>query len=70
MEAIRSATQTAALSISNPTDRGTLEPGRRADLLVLDADPLRDVVNVRRIDSVWKAGERVGPSASSERRGP
>jgi len=70
IEAIRSATQTAALSISNPTDRGTLEPGRRADLLVLDADPLRDVVNVRRIDSVWKAGERVGPSASSERRGP
>jgi len=68
MEAIRSATQTAAHSISDPSDRGTLEPGRRADLLVLDADPLRDVGNVRLISDIWKAGERVGPA--SERRGP
>ncbi len=67
MEAIRSATQTAASSL-DAGDRGTLRAGRRADLLVLSADPLRDVGNVRAIESVWKAGERVSPMP--ERRGP
>ena len=67
MEAIRSATEIAARSIE-ASDRGTLERGRRADLLVLDADPLRDVRNVRRIAEIWKGGSRVGPTG--ERRGP
>jgi imidazolonepropionase-like amidohydrolase len=69
IDAIRAATQGAARSLAL-TDRGTLEPGKRADLLVLDADPLRDVRNVRRISEIWKGGERVGPASPSERRGP
>jgi imidazolonepropionase-like amidohydrolase len=63
LEAIRAGTLTAARSLSAEHDRGTLEAGKRADFLVLEADPVRDVKNVRRIRDVYKRGERVGPSA-------
>jgi imidazolonepropionase-like amidohydrolase len=38
---------------------GTLEPGRWADFVVLDEDPLADIEKMRTIDSVWIAGNRV-----------
>jgi imidazolonepropionase-like amidohydrolase len=38
---------------------GTIAPGKAADLLVLDADPLADIRNMRQIDSVWIAGRRL-----------
>jgi imidazolonepropionase-like amidohydrolase len=41
------------------TDVGTLEPGRRADFIVLEADPLADIRNTRRIESVWMSGRRI-----------
>jgi imidazolonepropionase-like amidohydrolase len=40
-------------------DLGTLEPSRWADFLVLDADPLADIRNTRRIRSVYIAGQSV-----------
>jgi imidazolonepropionase-like amidohydrolase len=60
LEAIRCATETSARSLGVEKDRGTLEPGKRADFLVLEDDPLHDVKNVRRIRDIYKAGERVG----------
>jgi len=38
---------------------GTLEPNKWADLVVLDADPLADISNVRKISSVYVAGNAV-----------
>jgi imidazolonepropionase-like amidohydrolase len=35
---------------------GTVEPGRNADLVVLDANPLDDVQNLHRINAVIRAG--------------
>lgn len=35
---------------------GTVTPGRRADLVLLDANPLTDIGNVRRIHAVVAAG--------------
>jgi len=64
LEAIRSATQTAARSLDADADRGTLAPGKRADLLILNLDPLSDIRNVRAIRAVYKAGVRVSSSAS------
>lgn len=61
LEAIRAATQTAARSLGAEGDRGTLAPGKRADLLILNLDPLTDIHNVRAIRSVYKAGVRVFP---------
>ncbi|MGH8646748.1 MAG: amidohydrolase family protein, partial [Gammaproteobacteria bacterium] len=42
---------------------GTLEPGKLADLLVLEADPLADIRNLRRIHSVVKGGRVFDPDA-------
>ena len=58
---LRSATGVAAACLGRD-DIGTLEPGRRADFIVLRADPLRDVSNMRAIEGVWVAGERIDGS--------
>jgi imidazolonepropionase-like amidohydrolase len=68
LEAIRAATQTAARSLEVDRDRGTLEPGKRADFLVLTSDPIGSAGSLRQLDGVWKGGARVGPSTA--RRGP
>jgi imidazolonepropionase-like amidohydrolase len=64
LEAIRAGTQTAARSLAIDGDRGTLESGKRADFLLLSADPTRDVKNVRAIREIYKAGRLVGGSAA------
>ncbi|MFE3192590.1 amidohydrolase family protein [Nocardia sp. NPDC059240] len=38
------------------TDRGAITPGLRADLLLLDADPLADITATKSIRRVWSAG--------------
>jgi imidazolonepropionase-like amidohydrolase len=45
------------------TDRGLLAPGRRADLLVLDGNPLEDIRNTRRIAKLYLAGAEVDRAA-------
>lgn len=58
-QVLESATREAARCLKLDAQLGTLEPGKWADFVVLDADPLADIRNVRRIDSVWIAGTRV-----------
>ncbi|KAI1610031.1 amidohydrolase [Exophiala viscosa] len=41
------------------TDRGTIEIGKRADLVLLDADPIEDIRHTRSIKKVWCAGVEV-----------
>ncbi len=41
------------------TDRGRIAPGLRADLLLVDGDPTKDVHATRRIAAIWKRGVRV-----------
>ena len=60
--AIVAATSRAAEFIGL-TDRGTLAPGKRADLLVLDANPLDDIRNTRRIAKFYLAGVEVDRAA-------
>jgi imidazolonepropionase-like amidohydrolase len=38
---------------------GTLEPGKFADIVVVEADPLADIQNARRVRSVVKGGQVV-----------
>jgi imidazolonepropionase-like amidohydrolase len=38
---------------------GAIQPGKQADLLVLNADPLTDIRNTRQIHSVWVGGRRL-----------
>jgi imidazolonepropionase-like amidohydrolase len=56
IDALRAATAVSARAMHLEGEVGTLEPGRRADLLVLDRDPLEDVGNVRALRMVMKAG--------------
>ncbi len=45
------------------TDVGTLAAGKRADFLVLDANPLDDIRNLRRIAAVYLGGAKVDREA-------
>jgi imidazolonepropionase-like amidohydrolase len=42
---------------------GTLEPGKWADMVLLNADPLESISNVRSIAAVYKAGQLVHQAA-------
>ncbi len=56
--ALAAATSVPA-RIFHLTDRGTIRPGMRADLVLVDGDPTRDILATRRIVAVWKRGVRV-----------
>lgn len=56
MEALVAATRTGAEVIGVQDTLGTVEAGKLADLLILSADPLADIRNVRRIDTVVQNG--------------
>jgi imidazolonepropionase-like amidohydrolase len=57
MDILVSATKNAAAVMNPKPENGTLERGKAADLLILDADPLADIKNTRKIFKVMKAGE-------------
>ncbi|MFG1968921.1 amidohydrolase family protein [Nonomuraea fuscirosea] len=54
-EALRAATSLPARHFSL-ADRGSVEPGRRADLLLVDGDPLADIAAAGHVLRVWCAG--------------
>lgn len=56
IEAIRAATQVSAAALGQAAKRGTITPGKLADLVVLDANPASDIRNTTRIDFVIKNG--------------
>lgn len=57
MEAIRAATQRAVESIGKNDDFGTIEPRKRADLLILGENPLDDIRNTRSLETVIAEGK-------------
>ena len=59
MQTLVAATGGAARVMKLDSQLGTLQPGKWADFLVLNADPLADIRNTRQIDSVWIAGRRL-----------
>jgi imidazolonepropionase-like amidohydrolase len=59
MDALLAATRNVAEAYRRDDELGTIEPGKRADLLVLDGDPLADVESYGRIRHVVKGGELV-----------
>jgi imidazolonepropionase-like amidohydrolase len=61
MQVIVAATKNGA-EFMNLADAGTLQPGKSADFLVLDANPLEDITHTRRISSVILRGAAVDRS--------
>jgi imidazolonepropionase-like amidohydrolase len=59
MEAIRSATVGASDLIGRSNDAGSLEPGKRGDLIAVRGDPLQDVSVLEKVVFVLKDGKVV-----------
>ena len=55
VQALTAATSNAARAFKL-ADRGRVERGMRADLVLVDGDPTRDILATRRIVEVWKRG--------------
>lgn len=62
-EALRAATLTPARVLGRADSLGTVEPGKLADLVLLDADPLADIRNTRRIHAVVADGRLLDRAA-------
>jgi imidazolonepropionase-like amidohydrolase len=56
MQALQTATRNPAEFMGRLADLGTVEKGKAADLVLLDANPLDDIVNTRKIRAVVLAG--------------
>ena len=59
MQVLVAATSGAARVANVGAQLGSIAPGKQADLLVLNADPLADIRNTRKIHSVWVGGRRL-----------
>lgn len=56
MEAIQAATIMPARAMKLEKEVGTVEKGKRADLIIVDDDPLQSISNIRKVRSVIRSG--------------
>jgi imidazolonepropionase-like amidohydrolase len=56
MQAITAATYTGAQSFGKADDFGSLQPGLRADFLVVEGDPSKNISDIRKLRWVFKDG--------------
>ena len=71
LEVLRIATQQAAEAVGAEDELGTLEPGKLADIVLLDANPLEDIKNTQTIWRVIKGSwvfdpEKLRPPQSAD----
>ncbi len=59
LDVISIATRNAARFLEVEEDVGAVAEGRRADLVVLNANPLENISNTKAVDAVFFAGRRV-----------
>ncbi len=65
MQALQSATRNPAVFLGRLDSLGTIERGKIADLVLLDANPLEDISNVQKISAVLFGGKLI-PKSSLE----
>jgi imidazolonepropionase-like amidohydrolase len=65
-QVLRSATYNGAMAMRMEADVGAINPGRYADLVILDADPLADVHNLAKASLVMKGGVSYDPKSLIE----
>ncbi|MFN2567853.1 MAG: amidohydrolase family protein [Gemmatimonadaceae bacterium] len=67
-DVFRASTLTAAQAMGLEREMGTVEAGKRADLVVFDADPTADIANARRVRMVVRNGALYGRAELLPRR--
>jgi imidazolonepropionase-like amidohydrolase len=63
MEAIQAATLTSARAVGMDKESGTIEPGKRADVILVDGNPLDSISDIRKVTAVFAAGRMFQPAA-------
>jgi len=63
LDALRTATLNPAHALGMADDLGSVAPGKLADLVLLDADPLEDIANTTRIEAVVLNGRLLNRTA-------
>jgi imidazolonepropionase-like amidohydrolase len=63
MEAIQAATLVPARAMGMEKDSGTIEPGKRADVLLVDGNPLENISDIRKVNTVFAGGRMYQPGA-------
>lgn len=61
MDVLRAATVNAARALRRENELGTIQPGRKADMVLIQGDPLQDIKVTRNIRWVIRAGEIFDP---------
>jgi imidazolonepropionase-like amidohydrolase len=63
MEAIQAATLVPARAMGMEKESGTIEAGKRADVVLVDGNPLENISDIRKVSSVFAAGRMFQPAA-------
>lgn len=63
LQVLQATTLNGARFLGHEASMGTVEAGKNADLVLLDANPLQDVANLHRLAGVVRAGSYYPPSA-------
>ena len=63
MEAIQAATLVPARAMGMEKDSGTVEVGKRADVILVDGNPLQNISDIRKVSAVFAAGKMYQPAA-------
>lgn len=68
-EVLRIATLTPARVLGVEKDRGSITPGKLADMILIDGDPLADMRDIRRVYKTIKGGQVFDPAALEQALG-
>jgi imidazolonepropionase-like amidohydrolase len=63
MEAIQAATLAPARAMGMDKESGTIEVGKRADVILVDGNPLENISDIRKVSAVFAAGKMYHPAA-------
>jgi imidazolonepropionase-like amidohydrolase len=61
-EAIQAATLVPARAMGMEQESGTVEPGKRADVILVNGNPLENISDIRKVDTVFSGGKMYKPA--------